>query len=163
AVFFFLKADRTTSRKIPEITIVHILPPPPPPPVPPPPPPEPKMVEQVPVKEEMIEQKPIEQKPDEQPPSRLSLDAKGDGPGDVFNLGGKPGGRGLLGGAGGEGGGRWGWYASIVQAQIEAALRANPKTRNATMRVQVRLWCDSSGRINRVQLMSSTGDGTLDA
>jgi len=121
------------------------------------------MVEQVPVKQEMIEQKPIEQKPDEQPPSRLSLDAKGDGPGDLFNLGGKPGGRGLLGGAGGDGGGPFGRYAAMVQQQIEAALRANPKTRNATMRVQVRLWCDRSGRVVRVQLASSTGDAALDA
>jgi outer membrane biosynthesis protein TonB len=49
-----------------------------------------------------------------------------------------------------------------VQAQIEAALRANPKTRNAILQVQVRLWADSSGRVNRVQMVTSTGDSVLD-
>ncbi len=37
-------------------------------------------------------------KDDAPPPGPLALDAKADGPGDVFGLGGKPGGRGLLGG-----------------------------------------------------------------
>jgi TonB family protein len=74
------------------------------------------------------------------------------------------GGRGSLGGNGGGGGGsRWGWYASIVQSQIEAALRANPKTRHAVMQFQVRLWSDASGRVSRVQLVSSTGNSELDA
>ena len=50
-----------------------------------------------------------------------------------------------------------------MQAQIEAALRANSKTRNAIMQVQVRLWADASGRVNRIQLVSSTGDAELDA
>jgi TonB family protein len=50
-----------------------------------------------------------------------------------------------------------------VQTQIEAALRANEKTRHAVMRVRVRLWPDATGRINRVQLVSSTGNSELDA
>jgi hypothetical protein len=50
-----------------------------------------------------------------------------------------------------------------VQAQIEAALRANQKTRHAVMQIQIRLWSDSSGRISRVQLISSTGSADLDA
>jgi outer membrane biosynthesis protein TonB len=49
-----------------------------------------------------------------------------------------------------------------VQAQIEAALRANQKTRHAIMQIQIRLWSDSSGRISRVQLVSSTGNADLD-
>jgi outer membrane biosynthesis protein TonB len=171
AIVFLLRGEPDPPRKVPEITVVHILPPPPPPPrAPPPPVPEQKMVEQTPVKNEIKDEKPIEPpktepikeaKPAEPPPGPLSLAAKGEGPGDLFNLGGRPGGRGLLGGGGG-GGSRWGWYATIVQTQIEAALRANPKTRNAIMQVQVRLWCDGAGRVNRVQLVSSTGDSTLD-
>ena len=50
-----------------------------------------------------------------------------------------------------------------MQAQIEAALRANEKTRHAVMRIQVRLWSDATGRINRVQLVSSSGNSELDA
>lgn len=98
---------------------------------------------------------------DEPPPGPLGLDQDAQGPGDQFNLVGRPGGRGLLGGGGG--GSRWGWYASIVQQQIESALRANAKTRNVVMQVQIRLWADGSGRVTRVQLVSSTGDPEIDA
>ena len=126
------------------------------------------MVEQTPVKQEIIEEKPMdvpkETPPDdsEPPPGPLGLDDAGKGPGDLL---GRPGGRGLIGGGGGGGGGgtRWGWYASIVQTQIEAALRANERTRHAVMQIQVRLWPDSTGRINRVQLVSSSGNSDLDA
>ena len=31
------------------------------------------------------------------------------------------------------------------------------------MQVQIRLWADGSGRVNRVELASSTGDPELDA
>jgi TonB family protein len=125
------------------------------------------MVEQTPVKQEMIEEKPIDI-PKEAPPdapsdandSPPSLEANTTGPGTL-----KGGKGGLIGGGGGGGGGssKWGWYASIVQAQIEAALRANDKTRHAVMRVRVRLWPDATGRITRVQLVSSTGNSELDA
>jgi periplasmic protein TonB len=159
--------DLPPPRQVRELTIVNIVPPPPPPP---PPPPEQKMIEQPKMAEpEFKEEKPIEKPQDEpvkeakneEPPGPLSLDAKATGPGDLFNLGGKPGGSPY--GGGGGGGSRWGWYASMVQSQIESALRANNRTRRAVMEVQVRLWADSTGRINRVQLMPSTGDAELDA
>jgi hypothetical protein len=78
-------------------------------------------------------------------------------------LGGNPNGRGLLGNDSGPGGGPFGWYAAIVQQQIEAALRANPRTRSAVLEVQVRLWADATGRITRVELAPSTGDAEIDA
>jgi TonB family protein len=150
-------------RKV-QLTVVNLLPPPPPPPpppTPPPPPPEQKVMEE-PVKTDPIEQ-PKDEKPEEPPPGPLALDAKGEGPGDLFGLGGKLGGKGLLGSGGGGGGSRWGWYASIVQSQIEAALRANQKTRHSVMQIQVRLWADASGRVSRVQLVSSSGNAEFDA
>jgi protein TonB len=171
----FTGNDMPAPRKAPEIKLVTILPPPPPPPPPPPKAPEKKMIDQTPVKQEIPEEKPIDTpkeapkpkdspKADEPPPGPLALDAKAAGPGDSFNLGGKPGGRGILGGGGGGGGGsRWGWYASIVQQQIESALRANARTRNAVMQIQVRLWVDASGRVSRSQLISSSGNPELDA
>jgi periplasmic protein TonB len=152
-------------RRVQEITVVRIIPPPPPPPVVQPPP---KMIEQPKMAEpELKADKPIE-KPkeipkeakDEPPPGPLSLAEKPVGPGDLFNLGGNPGGRGLFGGPGG--GSRWGWYASIVQQQIEAALRANEHTKNAVYQMQMNLWADSTGRITRVQLTSSSGNAELD-
>ncbi|WP_315766464.1 MULTISPECIES: TonB family protein [unclassified Bradyrhizobium] len=159
--------DLPPPRQIHEITIVNITPPPPPPP----PPPEQKMIEQpVEAEQKFMEEKPLE-KPlekepvkeakNEEPPGPLALDAKATGPGDSFNLGSKVGGSPL--GGGGGGGSRWGWYASQVQAQMESALRGNNKTRNAIMQVRIRLWAESTGRVSRVQLVSSTGDAELDS
>ena len=55
-------------------------------------------------------------------------------------------------------------YATIVQEQMQAALKANPKTRTATLQgLKIRLWADSSGRITKVQLDGSTGDTALDS
>ena len=171
AVYWFLRHDNMPPpRQVRELTIVNIIPPPPPPPPPPQQMPEPKMVEQPKMVEPEIKQeKPVEKPKDEPPkdskseelPGPLSLDAKAVGPADVFNLGGKPGGSPY--GGGGGGGSRWGWYATIVQAQIESALRANPRTRNAVLQVQIRLWADATGHVSRVQLVSSTGDAELDA
>ena len=170
AVFLTSGDGSPPPRRVQELTIVNIVPPPPPPP---PPPevqqqPEPEMIEQpkmvepeIKVEAEVEEPKeaPPEDASDEPPPGPLGLDQAPEGPGDQFNLAGKPGGRGILGGGGGS---KWGWYASIVQQQIEAALRANAKTRSLVMQVQVRIWADGSGRVSRVQLVSSTGNPELD-
>ncbi|WP_213737863.1 TonB C-terminal domain-containing protein [Bradyrhizobium sp. dw_411] len=168
AVYFLVgHDDMPPPRQVRELTIVNIVPPPPPPP--PQKMPEPKMIEQPKMAEpEIKEDKPLEKPKDEpvkdaknqEPPGPLSLDAKAVGPGDLFNLGSKVGGNPYGGGGGGS---RWGWYASMVQSQIEAALRANNRTRNTVMQLQVRLWADGSGRVSRVQLVSSTGDAELDA
>ncbi|WP_322516780.1 TonB C-terminal domain-containing protein [Rhodopseudomonas palustris] len=165
--WLFSGDDLPPPRQVHEITIVNV--PPPPPPQPPAPPPEQTMVEQPKMAEqEFKEEKAIEKPQDEpvkdakndEPPGPLALDAKATGPGDLFNLGGKPGGSPY--GGGGGGGSRWGWYASIVQSQIESALRANQRTQRAVLQVQIRLWADSTGKISRVQLVSSTGDAELD-
>jgi periplasmic protein TonB len=168
AYLFLGHDDMPPPRQVRELTIVNIVPPPPPPP--PPPQPAQKMIEQPKMAEpEFKEDKPVEKPADEpakdakadEPPGPLSLDAKAVGPGDLFNLGGKPGGNPF--GRGGGGGSRWGWYGSMVQAQIQAALSANQKTRNAVMQIRVRLWANADGRISRVELASSTGDAELDA
>lgn len=168
-VFFFVGHDgMPPPHQVREtIKIVNVVPPPPPPP--PPMIEQPKIIDQPKMIDQEIErEKPADKPKDEpvkdakndEPPGPLSLDAKAVGPGDLFNLGSKPGGSPYGGGGGGS---RWGWYASIVQSQIEAALRANGKTRNATMQVEIRLWADGSGRVSRIQLVSSTGDAELDA
>jgi outer membrane biosynthesis protein TonB len=159
-------SDTPPPRQVRELTVVNIIPPPPPPP-----PPEQKMIEQPKVTEEtkMVEQ-PIDEKPadepmkdakNDEPPGPPKLDMAPNAPNGMFQAspGGNPYGR----GGGGGGGSRWGWYASMVQTQIEAALRANEKTRNAATQVQLRIWADGTGRINRVELASSTGSAELDA
>jgi TonB family protein len=50
-----------------------------------------------------------------------------------------------------------------VEAQIQEALRANAKTRRAVMQLQARLWTDASGRVTRVQLVTSSGNAEIDA
>src|SRR5262249_45447524 len=130
------------------------------------PPPEQKMTEQTPVNEEP---KPDEKPKDEPPkapdaPQALGTNLKGDGPADGFGLGGGNG-NGFLGGSGGTGGARgsrWGWYASQVQSRVEEAMRRNSRTRNADLRLEVRIWPDSTGRVTRAQLAASTGDASLD-
>ena len=169
---FFLRGrdDLPPPRLVRELTVVNIVPPPPPPPPPPQQMPEQKMIEQPKMAEpEFKEEKPVDKPKDEpakdakndEPPGPLSLDAKAVGPGDLFNLGGKPGGSPY--GGGGGGGSRWGWYSTIVTDQATAALRANPKTRNMATQIQVRLWADASGRVTRVTISPSTGDAELDA
>jgi protein TonB len=169
---FFLRGhdDMPPPRLVRELTVVNIVPPPPPPPPPPQQMPEQKMIEQPKMAEpEFKEEKPVDKPKDEpakdakndEPPGPLSLDAKAVGPGDLFNLGGKPGGSPY--GGGGGGGSRWGWYSTIVTDQATAALRANPKTRNMATQIQVRLWADASGRVTRVTISPSTGDAELDA
>lgn len=167
-VLFLRDSGETPVRRVQDITMVTIMQPPPPPPPPPPQElPQPKMIEQPKMLEPEVKPvKPIERpkeappKPVQAPPTGpLGLDTKATGPADAFNLAGNPGGNGLLGGSGGS---RWGWYASLVQTQIEDALSANKKTRDAAMEVEVRLWSDASGHIERVQLVSSSGDKTVD-
>jgi outer membrane biosynthesis protein TonB len=164
ALYLFLSGDNTPpARQVRDLTVVKIITPPPPPP-PPPPMPEQKMIEQPKMVEpelkppEKIDNQPPKDAKDDQPPGPLSLDAKAEGPGDLFQLGGHPGGSPF----GGGGGTRWGWYASIVQSQVESALRNSDKTRNAVLSVQIRLWADDSGRVIRVQITPSTGDAALD-
>jgi periplasmic protein TonB len=173
--FYFWSKSATPPPPERHDMVINVVPPPPPPPPPPrkppPPPPQQKMIAQPKLtKQDIKEEKPIdkpreappkESKADEPPPGPLALNAKAEGPGDLFNLGGKPGGNGLLDGGGG-GGSRWGWYAAIVQQQCQEALGENPRTRSAVLQVEVRLWADSEGRITRVVLVSSTGDANLD-
>ena len=137
------------------ITMVSLPPPPPPMMTPPPPlPQEEQRMEQPMIKEEQ----PKEAPPKDEPP--LGTGIKGDGP-DSFGLSDKPG-NGRIGGNNGNGS-KWGWYASQVQSRIQQALQQNRKTRTASLSVEVRVWPDATGRINRAQLAGSTGDPTLDS
>jgi outer membrane biosynthesis protein TonB len=115
----------------------------------------------------MVEQPPVlkpenkpkdEPKAPDKPPGPPTPAASG--PPSDFGLGGPGGGGG--GGYGGGGGSRWGWYAGEVQARIADALRKNDKTRDAKLRVKIRIWSDSTGRITRAELFGSSGDAVVD-
>jgi TonB family protein len=171
-------------RKMIQITAVRLQPQPQ---VKPPPPPlqpvvQPKVVDQQPTNRVDIKQVDIPP-PDAPPPSsapsagggRLALAAEGEGPGDAFNLVGNVNGRGLLSGGGlgdgtgdgdglggGDGSARFGWYYARIASDIEEAFRKQKKLNSASARVELRIWADEGGRINRVQLLKSTGNADLD-
>ena len=167
-VLFILGDESPPPRRVQEFTIVNVMPPPPPPPPPEPQKqPEPEMIEQPQMVEPEIKEEAKVEEPKEAPPADAN-DAPPPGPlGPGSDLPVGPGNSNFLpgsgGGGGGGGGSRWGWYATIVQQQIEAALRGHPKTRNVVLQVQVRLWADNTGRVSRVELVKSTGDAEIDA
>ncbi len=155
AIVLLATTDKNTARKVSEFTMVKLIQPPPPPPqeqV------QPKTIEQP--KMTTPEEKPVAEQAQKNPAAKgpLGLDAKGEGAGDAFNLAGNQGGNGLLSG----GGSRWGWYAGIVQQEVENALRANRRTRRAVFDVEVAVWIDASGRVTRVKVRKSTGSRELD-
>lgn len=144
------------SSKRDSITLVSLAPPPPPVITRSPPPP-PQQEEQK-MDQPMIK----EDQPKEAPPKNepLSTGIKGDGP-NSFGLSDKPG-NGRIGTDSGKGT-KWAWYANQVQSRVQQALQRNRKTRSASVSVNVRVWPDANGRINRAQLANSTGDPLLDA
>ncbi|MBB5048282.1 hypothetical protein HNR60_003045 [Rhodopseudomonas rhenobacensis] len=54
-------------------------------------------------------------------------------------------------------------YSASVQADIQNALRRNPKTRDGVYRVVLDLWITPSRTVARTELFRSTGDGERDA
>jgi hypothetical protein len=100
---------------------------------------------------------------DEPPPVNIATGIKGDGPPDGFGIRGggdtRPGGAGT---GGTSQRSRWGAYASQVQNRIQGALRENRRTRSASLRVEVRIWPDATGRVTRATLAGTTGDAALD-
>ena len=153
-----------TKKRVLETVAIRVIPPAPPPPPPPktePPPEPPKIVEHM-ERQEKVPDKPKEATKS-QPPPALGLDAKGSGPGDGFGLAGRPGGEGLIGGGSAGGGGRFGAYASTIQTQIEQRLRKNDKLAHAQYRLAYKLWISESGKPERVELLSSSGNPAIDA
>lgn len=160
-------------RKQERIVQVSIAPPPPvkPPPPPPPqkaPPPEKKqeMEKQAPVAEAKPKEAP--KKADNPPPTAMASGIKGDGPGAGLAAGGGGLGGGSTiggnGGNGGGGGGRFDGYAVQLQNKIAEALRANAKTKTASINdLVVRIWPDASGKIVRATLASRTGNSAVDS
>ena len=179
---FWLNRSRPVPapRKVMQFTRVNLAPPPPAPkPVTPPPQQvvQPKVEETPQLKRvEMKEFVPPEApRPSAEPPSggRLALATEGEGPGDAFNLVGNPGGSSLTsGGSLGDGTGtglgeddnarRFGWYYAHIAAEIEDVFRKQKRLSMASTRVELRVWADESGLIERVQLIHSTGRAELD-
>ncbi len=154
---FLASAPPKPKQMVQQISLVQPPPPPPPPKVEKPPEPEMQEEVEVPEPEEVPEELP--ELVNDEPPAGdlLGLDAEGGAGGDAFGLIGRKGGRGLL-----SDGSRFGWYAGIIKEDIIDALSAAPGVRERGYSVVVKVWIDRSGRLERFQLLSSTGDRETD-
>ena len=145
--------------KVQEISLVQPPPPPPPPPkLEEPPPPEQVLEEPPPEPEPIAEEAPAEEA---MPGDELGLDADGTAGSDGFGLRGKKGGRGLIGG-----GDRNRWYAGQLQRQLQRDLlnlvTEDEELRDEMYSIVINVWVAGDGRVERVDLVGSTGNGEAD-
>jgi len=152
----------TTHKKA--ITTIKLLPDTPPPP--PPPPKEPPKEQP---KDQPKEMKEVpEPKPEQTPPAEvLKMEgAAGDGPspfaaGTVSNeyQGGDVGTK--IGG--GPSKYQFAWYTDLIKTKIEDAMAKDKTLSTGSYKVVVKVWVASSGRIQRYELVGSSGDADKDA
>jgi protein TonB len=158
----------TGSRKKQNVAQIALLKPPPPPPPPKPEqkPPEPE------IKKEEVKlpepDKPPEPQQAEAPPPGpdLGVDAQGAGTGDSFGLVGKPGGKDITtigGGGGGTGRAEFTMYANLIRESLQDEFSRNRKLQGSDYRAIVRVWIGADGRIERFELVGSTGNPDTDS
>jgi len=135
------------------------------PPPPPPPPPKEQPKEQP--KDQPKEVKVEQPKPEETPPAEvLKMEgAAGDGP-SPFAAGAvsgeyKGGETGTIGG--GINKHQFDWYTGQLKEKIEDAISKDKELATGSYKVIVKVWVASSGRIQKYELVSSTGDAEKDA
>ncbi len=150
-----------SKKQMQQITMIQPPPPPPPPPEIKPPEPEPEP-EKIPEPEPEKEPEPAPE-PDEQPAGEeLGVDAEGAAGADGFGLLGKKGGRGLLGGSGGS---TILWYGGQVKRGLEEELQrllADSPARKADYSVQLQVWVNPDGSVNRAELAVASGNPEVD-
>lgn len=134
-----------------------------------PPPPPPKLAEKPPEikKEEVNLPTPEPKAADEPPPAQnLGVDAVGNGAGDSFGLEGRKGGRDIttIGEVGNGAGSRakFAFFTNMVQAHLQEELSRNQKLRSADYKAMIRIWFGANGKVDRAELMGSTGNTDID-
>jgi protein TonB len=125
--------------------------------LPPPPPPIEEKLPEPEIKEEVVIPEPQPMQQDDSAASAdLGVDADGSGSGDGFGLVGKKGGRDLL------EGGPFGWYGSLLGADIQDSLAERKRLRQVKYTAVLDLWINRDGRIERVELVRTSGNRDLD-
>lgn len=155
----WLGEDAAPAKKmVQQITLLTPPPPPPPPPkVEEPPPPE--VEEKVEVPKPEPEPEPLPEQADRPAGDQLGLDAEGGAGGDAFGLIGNSGGRALL---GGNGGSAEAWYRRALGMELQAVVNEDEALRkHNAARVMLQIWIED-GRVQRVELLNSTGDKEWD-
>ena len=148
-------------KQVQQITMIQPPPPPPPPPEIKPPEPEPEP-EKLPEPEPEEEPEPEPDAAEEPAGDELGVDAEGGAGSDGFGLIGKKGGRGLLGGAGGS---AILWYGGQVKRGLEDELQnklADSPARKTAYAVQLNVWVNADGSVNRTELATSSGKSEVD-
>lgn len=147
---FIDSAEKPSKSKVQIISLVK-------PPEPKPPeekPPEPEKQE---IKEEVQVDQPQPQASNEPPPGLTSSLGPGDGGG--FGLAAGDGkGTGRIGG----GGNPFNWYASLLQQALQDQLASNEKAKDAVYKVLVKVWVSASGKVERYEVMNSSGNKEVD-
>lgn len=145
----------------PKIQVVDIVRPPPPPPKEEEPPPPPEMEEEeldLPEPEPMPE---LADANDEPPPGdQLGLDADGVAGSDGFGLVSNRGGRGLLSAGGGS---AYRYYATRLKDELLSALSQIEEFRRMGYSIDIRLWVDDAGAVERAALAGTTGNAQIDS
>jgi periplasmic protein TonB len=139
-----------------EVTQVRLMLPPLPPPPPPPPPPEAAK------EEKMIEEKEEEEAPPD-PSPQVDTAVKGPGAGGMQIKAGNSAGFFANRKSVDEAARARSAYAMAAKSRIMDALRSNPRTRKASLRIDIRIWPDQTGRITKASIAASSGDTALDA
>jgi protein TonB len=79
--------------------------------------------------------------------------------GDGFGLAARKGGHDLV----GSGGAIFGWYTARLKDRVAQKLSADARLRSKRFVVSLRIWIENDGRIREVHVVSTTGNGDLDA
>lgn len=146
-----------TKKMVQQITLLTPPPPPPPPPTVEEPPP-PQVEEKIETPKPEPEPEPMPEQTDTPAGEQLGLDAEGGAGGDAFGLVGNSGGRALLGG----GGNTEAWYKRALSMELQALVNEDDTLRkHNAARVKLKLWIEGD-HVQRVELLSSTGDKEWD-
>jgi protein TonB len=163
AIFQLVSGPKVSKPKA--VAIAVLKQPPPPPPKPPEKPPEPQKVkEEVKLDEPKPESKPVDNKPaDDKPASDkpLGVDADGAAGSDGFGLAANRGGRDLLTTGTGSSTGRY--FTGLLQRNFFDALARNRTAPQTEFSVVVSIWLSEDGRVQRSQIVTSSGDSHLDS
>ncbi|HBC56541.1 MAG TPA: TonB-dependent receptor [Gammaproteobacteria bacterium] len=153
------KSAPPTKKMVQQISLIQ----PPPPPPPPPEMEQPEIEEEIPVEEAEPEVEELSEEilEDNLPPAdSLGLDAEGAAGMDGFGLAARKGGRDFLAGSGRS---RFGWYASVLEQDIQNMLYELEGLRDNQYSVNLQIWITQDGKIKEVKLLSTTGDRKLDS
>jgi periplasmic protein TonB len=157
----FLAAPAGKPKGVQNVAILRQ--PPPPPPKPPEKLPEPpKVKDEVKIDQPRDQPKPDEPKAADEKPAAdkpLGVDADASAGSDGFGLAASRGGRDLLSTGGGGGGA---YYSGLLQRQFFEALQRNRKVLKDEFRVVVRIWLGDDGRVQRTDIIASSGNAQTD-